>query len=578
MKLDIDTKNISNTSRIKSLFYIINYLPHKYKINLTYSIILVILAGIIEALSIRFIRIILDQIYALKDIEFINNFSQNIILLITFILASALLRVIIIKFNLNISAITGNYLSSEIFKELAERNYELSLNDKESNDIDLLTWQVTKASGLINIFLQTISALFISIFISISIFIENFNLIFYISLLLLCFYSILGIFIKKRLRKNSKTSLEVNRICVKSIQEVSVLRTEINLGLNSRPFIKDFKEVDLMGKKSNADSQFLALIPRYLIEGIVFTIGILIIYLSFSQENLFIPISSIGTLAFALQKILPNIQQIFYGWSCLNAQGDSLIEVNRALRNLKKNYSKNHNPRENEIIQMQNRFINPKWKKIKLENISYSYFSEKGEEFKVYKDFFLTINNGDKIAIFGQSGTGKSTLIKLISGLLKPQNGEILIDGENVNLNYKNLKDFRNLIAYVPQQVQILNRSIKENLLLDSNLQISNRFFNKVIQSCYLENFINSKPSGLETTLGFRGQSISGGQKQRIAIARAIIKKKQILILDESTSSLDRKMEKEILFNIHKMLKDATIIHITHNPEILNLYQRSIKI
>tara|TARA_B100000886_G_scaffold296523_1_gene223776 strand:- start:30563 stop:32299 length:1737 start_codon:yes stop_codon:yes gene_type:complete len=578
LKLEIDTKNISNTSRIKSLYYIINYLPYKYRINLVYSIILVIFAGILEALSIRFIRIILDQIDVLKDIEFINNFSQNVFLLITFILTSTLLRLIIIKFNLIISAITGNYLSSEIFKELAERDYELSLNDKESVDIDLITWQVTKASGLINIFLQTISSLFISIFISISIFIESFNLIFFISLLLLCFYSILGILIKKRLRKNSKTSLEVNRFCVKSIQEVSVLRTEINLGLNSRPFIKDFKEVDLKGKKSNADSQFLALIPRYLIEGLVFSIGILILYLSFSQQNLFISISSIGTLAFALQKILPNIQQIFYGWSCLNAQGDSLIEVNKALRNLKKNYSKNSKPREDEVIKLKNRYINPKWKKIKLENISYSYFSEKGEEFKVYKDFFLTINNGDKIAIYGQSGTGKSTLIKLISGLLKPQNGEILIDGENINLNYKNLKDFRNLIAYVPQQVQILNRSIKENLLLDSNLQISTRFFNKVIKSCYLENFINSKPSGLETTLGFRGQSISGGQKQRIAIARAIIKKKQILILDEATSSLDRKMEKEILFNIHKMLKDTTIIHITHNPEILNLYERSIKI
>ena len=76
---------------------------------------------------------------------------------------------------------------------------------------------------------------------------------------------------------------------MKSIQEVSILRTEINLGLNSRPFIKDFKDVDLKGKQSNADSQFLALIPRYLIEGLVFSIGILIIYLSFSQQSLFIP-------------------------------------------------------------------------------------------------------------------------------------------------------------------------------------------------------------------------------------------------------------------------------------------------
>ncbi len=576
MKLNIDDTNVSNISRIKSFFNILNYLPYRYRINLVSSVILVIIAGILEALSIRFIRIILDQLEDLKDLELIKNLSQNVILLISFILTSALLRLIIIKFNLNIAAITGNYLSGEIFKELAERDYELSLNDKESNDIDLITWQVTKASGLINIFLQTISAIFISIFISFSIFRESFNLVFFSALLLLGFYSITGNLIKKRLRLNSKTSLEVNRFCVKSIQEVSVLRTEINLGLNSIPFIKDFKEVDLKGKKANADSQYLALLPRYLLEGLTLSVGILVIYLSFSQKNLYIPISSIGALAFALQKILPNIQQIFYGWSTLNAQGDSLIEVNKALRKLKKNYPLNFRTKADEGIQP--KYNNYKWETIKLNNISYSYFSEKGEAFKVYKDFSLTIKNGDKIAIYGESGTGKSTLIKLISGLLKPQNGEILIDGKDINLNHKSLKDFRNLISYVPQQVQILNRSIKENILLDSNSKISNHFFNKVIQSCSLEDFINSKSGGSKSILGFRGRSISGGQKQRIAIARAILKKKQILILDESTSSLDKKMEKEILKNIHIILKDSTIIHITHNPEILNLYQRSIKI
>ncbi len=575
MKLNIDDTNVSNISRIKSFFYIINYLPYRYRINLVSSVILVIIAGILEALSIRLIKIILDQLETLKDLEFINNLSQNVILLISFILTSALLRLIIIKFNLNISAITGNYLSGEIFKELAERDYELSLNDKESNDIDLITWQVTRASGLINIFLQTISAVFISIFISFSIFRESFNLVFFSALLLLGFYSITGNLIKKRLRINSKTSLEVNRYCVKSIQEVSVLRTEINLGLNSIPFIKDFKEVDLKGKQANADSQYLALMPRYLLEGLTLSVGILVIYLSFSQKNLYIPISSIGALAFALQKILPNIQQIFYGWSTLNAQGDSLIEVNKALRKLKKNYPLNFRTKKDEGIQPK---YNYKWETIKLNNISYSYFSEKGEAFKVYKDFSLTIKNGDKIAIYGESGTGKSTLIKLISGLLKPQNGEILIDGKDINYSHKSLKDFRKLISYVPQQVQILNRSIKENILLDSNSKISTHFFNKVIQSCSLEDFINSKSSGSKSILGFRGQSISGGQKQRIAIARAILKKKQILILDESTSSLDKKMEKEILENIHRMLKDCTIIHITHNPGILNLYQRSIKI
>ena len=578
MKPIINDHNISNISRIKSFFNIIDYLPYKYKRKLIYSIILVIIAGFLESQSVRFIKIILDQLTTLNEFEFIKNFSQNIIFLITFILTSAIIRLIIIKFNLNISAITGNYLASEIFKELAERDYESSLNYKESNDIDLITWQVTKASGLINITLQTISALVISLIISFSILEVGINFILLISSGLFIFYLTLAFFIKQRLRQNSKTSLEVNRYCVQSIQEVSCLRTEINLGLDSRAFIKDFKDIDFRGKNANADSQFLAILPRYLIEALVFTGGALIIYLSYSNKSNLLAVSSLGAIAFAFQKILPNIQQIFYGWSALNAQGDSLIEVSKVLKKLKIIYSERIKSKDNKIIRSKFKSTNLKWKSISLENISYSYFSEKGNSFKVYEDFSLKINNGDKIAIYGQSGSGKSTLIKLIAGLLKPQDGEILLDNKNINSSNKYLNDFRNLISYVPQQVQILNKSIKENLLLDSNTELSSNFFKTVIKSCCLENFINANPDSYSSILGFRGQTISGGQKQRIGIARAIFKQKPILILDESTSSLDREMEKEILKNIHIILKDTTIIHVTHNPELLNLYQRSIKI
>ena len=156
--------------------------------------------------------------------------------------------------------------------------------------------------------MQTISSLFINLFISFSIIELGFNLILLISVALFIFYLSLAFLIKKRLRKNSKTSLEVNRFCVKSIQEVSCLRTEINLGLNSKAFIKDFRDVDLKGKNSNADSQFLAIAPRYLIEGLAFSGGALIIYFSYYQQNNFIAISSLGAIAFAFQKILPNIQ------------------------------------------------------------------------------------------------------------------------------------------------------------------------------------------------------------------------------------------------------------------------------
>ena len=129
----------------------------------------------------------------------------------------------------------------------------------------------------------------------------------------------------------------------------------------------------------------------------------------------------------------------------------------------------------------------------------------------------------------------------------------------------------KNLIAYVPQQTQILNKSIYDNLYLGATEETkkNKNFLKKVLKTCILEEFINSQPKGGSTILGFRGKSISGGQKQRIAIARAILERKEILILDEATSSLDQNMELEIIKNINQEFSDLTIIFVTHNPNIM---------
>ena len=142
------------------------------------------------------------------------------------------------------------------------------------------------------------------------------------------------------------------------------------------------------------------------------------------------------------------------------------------------------------------------------------------------------------------------------------------------------MSKLKSLIAYVPQQTQVLNKSIIDNLFLNSqaNSNFDKSFFRKVIHCCLLEDFINSQPNGLETILGYKGKSISGGQKQRLAIARALLLKKDILILDEATSSLDKEMENKVLNNIHNYFDNLTIIHISHNPETMNKYSRKVYI
>ena len=167
MVLNIKSSNVSNISRLKSLFYIIRNIPFKYKNKLIFSFFLILIAGVLEAETVRYLSIILErlnQIQTYQDIVIpnIGNFSSKANLFCLFAVSSAVLRVFIIKINLNISASVANYLAGEIFQELVKRDYETSLNEKEDADIDLITLRITRTGTQINNALIVLSALLIS--------------------------------------------------------------------------------------------------------------------------------------------------------------------------------------------------------------------------------------------------------------------------------------------------------------------------------------------------------------------------------------------------------------------------------
>ena len=211
--------------------------------------------------------------------------------------------------------------------------------------------------------------------------------------------------------------------------------------------------------------------------------------------------------------------------------------------------------------------INPKTKlqfkkNIICKNISHSY--SKAE--KVINNLSFKINKNDFIAICGASGIGKSTLIDLICGLIKPYKGKIILDGK-FNI-HQNINDWKKILGYVPQSSYILDSDIKENIIF------GNEKFNKeklidAINFSNLKNFVNKKKEGVNFKVGEDGCNLSGGQAQRISIARAIYGSPKILICDEITNSLDKKNEKKIIDSLLKLKKKMTIICITHNMDAL---------
>ena len=178
-------------------------------------------------------------------------------------------------------------------------------------------------------------------------------------------------------------------------------------------------------------------------------------------------------------------------------------------------------------------------KEIAISNLSYTYPEGK----RVLKEFDCTIRKGEYIGIRGSSGIGKSTLFNLLLGFLKPDGGEIRIDG--VLLSAENRKLWHRRIGYVPQGVFILDGTLAENVALGC-CDISKEKVKRILRQVRLDEWVDELPLGIDTLLGESGARLSGGQKQRVGIARALYKEADILLLDEATSALDTATECEI--------------------------------
>ena len=198
-------------------------------------------------------------------------------------------------------------------------------------------------------------------------------------------------------------------------------------------------------------------------------------------------------------------------------------------------------------------------KEINLKNLSFSYPIRK--EFSVSK-LSMTINKGDFIGIIGETGSGKSTLINLLIGLLKPAEGKVEVDELNIN---SKLSDWHKKIGYVPQSIYLIDDTIRKNIafgLREDN--IDDVLIKKAVESASLNKFLNNLSDGIETIVGEKGIRLSGGQQQRIGIARALYRDPEILVLDEATSSLDQSTEKKIMESIQFLKRKKTLIVITH--------------
>ena len=481
------------------------------------------------------------------------------------ILISGIIRILNLAISTKLAALIGNDLSYDCFKKTLYQPYQIHINRNSSKTISTITDYIAGTTIALNAFLQMISAFVISLFLFITLFVLNTKVASLVIVIITLFYTLISFLVSKRFKSNSLITSYASKEQIKSIQEGLGAIRDILLSDTQLFYLNKFKISDRKKRIKQAENNFLAVSPKYALE----SIGIILIsIIAFKYSNTgsegteVIPF--LAALALGAQKLLPACQQVYLNWSSVKSYNYQIDGVINLLK------------QKIEFKDIKNNRVNLKLEKsLIIKNLCFSY--NNSSDFSLSK-INLTINKGDRLGIIGKTGSGKSTLVDLIMGLLIPDSGQIIIDGKDLS-KPKNIKSWRASIAHVPQNIYLTDASIEENIALGINKDnIDFELIKNCAEKAQLERFISNLSQGYKTFIGERGIKLSGGQKQRIGIARALYKKANFLFLDEATSALDNKTETEFLKTLDNISKEITLVIVAHRLTTIEKCNRIIEL
>ena len=363
-------------------------------------------------------------------------------------------------------------------------------------------------------------------------------------------YFIIYSFIKNLLTKIGEERLKANEMRFTTIIEAFGAFKELKISQLEKAFVQRFSDHAKIFSKHQASAQIIPMLPRFFLEAIAFGGMLLVVLYLMRQNNAFDDALPLITLyVFAGYRLLPAFQIIYSSIAQMRLVGPSLNSVHDDMKNL------------NPYITEKNEKRLPLNKVIELDKINFQYPNSSKI---ILKDINIIIPANKKIGLVGTTGSGKTTIIDIILGLLEPKSGLLKVDNEIINKN--NIRAWQKSVGYVPQQIYLSDDTVAANIAfgIDPN-NINKDAVEKAAKIANLHNFvINEMPNKYETTLGERGIRLSGGQRQRIGIARALYHNPKFLILDEATSSLDNITEKVVMDAVHNLSDEITIIMIAH--------------
>lgn len=363
-------------------------------------------------------------------------------------------------------------------------------------------------------------------------------------------YALIFYFVRNYLDKTGKKRFKNNQRRFSSVSEAFTGIKEVKAAGLEKIYINNFSNSANIFARTQASAEVISVLPRYLLEAVAFGGIILIILFMMSKTGNFDNILPIISLyAFVGYRLMPSLQMMYMSLSNLTFVKSSIKKLSDDIKYLE--YENAHE--DHSVLSLK--------RKIEVKNIIYSYPSSSR---LAIKNVNLLINAGSTIGIIGATGSGKTTMVDIILGLLEPQSGKLIVDDNE--LTKKNMKSWQKSIGYVPQHIYLTDDTVSSNIAFGEEPHNINQ---DLVEQCAkissIHDFVMDElPQNYQTLIGERGIRLSGGERQRIGIARALYRNPKLLILDEATSALDNQTEKNVMTSIYKLGKGVTIILIAH--------------
>ena len=560
----------NHSSSFKLLYSFWQKISERRKGQIKLLILLMLFNGICEIISIGSVVPFLSVLVNSKDLwqkPFIKGLSSYIgivdhtglllpvtVIFIFSIFLSAYIKLLNIWATERLSASIGSDFSTSAFERTLYQPYSVHISRNSSDLIASVSVQIKTCLAILKSVLNMISALVVLLSITFVLIIVDWRVALFIFFVFGTLYTLIRLFAKKRLDVNGKKIDALTKNQVRYLTEGIGAIRDVLLSGNQKNYVGIYRKKDFNLWQLGAQNNLISISPRYILEAfgllILASISYGLVQLN-SQTSEILPV--LGAVALGAQRLLPTSQIIYSSWAVFVGNKAALSSVLKLLNQ--------PIPKE---LKVKNSYKSNFQKEIVFKDVSFKYDSNSKE---VLKNISFKIKKGERIGIIGKTGSGKSTLIDILIGLLYPSEGSVFVDNKKLDYinNYQEIINWRTNIAHVPQSIYLSDSSIAQNIGFGiPKDEINYGLVKDSAQKAQIDDFITQLPKSYLTYVGERGVKLSGGQRQRIAVARALYRNAKLLVFDEATSALDNSTEKAIMNSIENLTPDLTVILVAH--------------